>query len=95
MTTAGPPPRERGQSRKSYRAFVAWWRLRSIRKAAKELGRSRQLLERYSVRDRWVERKKAIDLERRRERRDVDEIGPSLSELDRLLATMEEGQVRR
>jgi hypothetical protein len=65
-----PWRRQPGESRQAYEAFSAYLRndavrhstgTRSIRQTARNLGKSRQLLERWSTRWRWIERCYAYD----------------------------------
>ncbi len=64
---AWPWRRQPGESRQAFAAFEVYRDgairgVRSIRRTAEELGKSRQLLERWSVRWRWVERCDKYDL---------------------------------
>jgi hypothetical protein len=54
-----PWGKQKYESKQAYAAFRAYLEERSIRKTAQSLGCSRQLLERWSVKWRWVERAKA------------------------------------
>ena len=69
-----PTERQYGESRKAHQAFRVWLSLRSIRSAAQELSKSRQLLERWSVRWGWVQRAEAANRERNRRVRSVEHL---------------------
>lgn len=49
-----------GESKQAFKAFEIWRSEGSIRKAARRLGVCRQLLERWSVKWRWMERQGAL-----------------------------------
>lgn len=72
MTRATIPPepweRQKGENTKRYEAFCRYRDSspRSMAKVAKELGKSRQLLYRWSTEDSWVERVQAWDDEQDR-----------------------------
>ena len=80
-SVAWPWRRQSGESRQAYQAFEVYRDTpirggRSLRRTARKLGKSRQLLERWSVKWRWVERCDRYDfaLDRLRVARHVAEL---------------------
>jgi hypothetical protein len=58
--------KQKHESKQAYAAFRAYLGESSIRKTARRLGRSRQLLERWSVKWRWVEKAEAYHADQER-----------------------------